>query len=107
MPQEFAHLQSYGATYESVDTVGYVPQDSIFPSRGVTDSYYFEAGSKPVVAISCISGIGAMFVLGRAWGPEMFLLACAMVLLTMFGALILSKSRMKCQETTKMLYLSA
>jgi hypothetical protein len=32
-----------------------------------------------------------LFVLGRAWGPEKFFLACAMVLLIMFGALIISE----------------
>jgi hypothetical protein len=34
-----------------------------------------------------------MFVLGRAWGPENFFLICAMLLLIMFGALILSEFR--------------
>jgi hypothetical protein len=96
VPQDsvFAHHQSYGATdydHESANAVGNVPQESIFPSWGVHD--YFEAGSKPVVAVSWMSAIGALYVLGREWGPEDFFLACAMVLLVMFGGLIIGESR--------------
>ncbi|OAX42071.1 hypothetical protein K503DRAFT_767143 [Rhizopogon vinicolor AM-OR11-026] len=97
VPQDsaFAHLQSYGATgydYESADTVDYVPQEPALaqvPSSNTTNDDYFKPGSKPAAAVFWTSTIAALFVLGRAWGPEKFFLACAMVLLIMFGALII------------------
>jgi len=86
-----AHYQSYGAAgydHESADAVVNMPQESILPTWGTHDDY-FKAGSKPVVIVSWMSAIGALFVLGREWGPENFFLACAMVLLVMFGGLII------------------
>ena len=68
---------------------------SQYPSYGATDNDYCGPGSKPAAAVFWTSATGVMFVLGRAWGPENFFLICAMLLLIMFGALILSEFRNK------------
>ncbi|KAG0698705.1 hypothetical protein DFH29DRAFT_1081692 [Suillus ampliporus] len=63
---------SYASQYQSRRYGGYVPRDSDFAkfqAYGATDYYEDdEGGSTLAVAVSWLSGIGAMCVLGRVWG---------------------------------------
>ncbi|OAX42069.1 hypothetical protein K503DRAFT_863390 [Rhizopogon vinicolor AM-OR11-026] len=60
---------SFASYYQSNHYGGYVPRDSAFAhfqSYGATSDD--EVESIPELAVSWLSGIGAVFVLGRMWG---------------------------------------
>ncbi|KAJ8595397.1 hypothetical protein M405DRAFT_363568 [Rhizopogon salebrosus TDB-379] len=63
---------SFASRYQSQCYGGYVPRDSMFAefqSYGATsDDNEKDGESTPALAISWLSGIGAVFVLGRTWG---------------------------------------
>jgi len=65
---------SFASRYQSRRYGGYVPRDSMFAefqSSGATSDVDDDddgAESTHVLAVSWLSGIGAVFVLGRTWG---------------------------------------
>jgi hypothetical protein len=62
---------SFASRYQSRRYGGYVPRDSMFAefqSSGATSDDDDGDDSTPVLAVSWLSGIGAVFVLGRTWG---------------------------------------